>query len=328
MEEKQKNKIYNLLYEYYSIEDVDSIEPTAEGLQNKNYIIKTRGGHKFVLKNRIRQIYDTNNQTNRERNIAEIVYEIAKDLPFIIAPNKNSEEDLVTELDNEIYLLYNFVEGTHEEYKTPEVVGQVAKAISLFHNESKKYINECVVTEDKSFENHISMIKNNKKFYNLYMKDIIEKFEQLNEGLENTATIIHADLTPYNVIFRDKKLKGIIDFDNIRVSCREEEVIRFLTSISDNELLAKTFFKEYQQVSDDPINLSLENVKYYLYKDLIEEVGIWYEKIVTNNEAKDKETYMRNMAETICRIRNADKNADKLFSISKELTVKEEEVQK
>lgn len=118
--------------------------------------------------------------------------------------------------------------------------------------------------------------------------------------------IIHADLTPSNVIFSNGILKGIIDFDNIRVSSREEEVIRFLTSIADRPDLVRAFLTQYQVASTDSINLSEANIRHFVCKDLIEELGIWYEKIATQSFHKEKEFYVKNLSSTIARINYVD----------------------
>lgn len=321
---KCNDDIKKILFNFYGIES-QNIRRTEEGLQNENYIIEDFSGQKFVLKKRIKQIYDQKNPVDRDRNIAEIVYQISKRLPFIIAPRVNTRGNWITSSEDGIFLLYRFCNGIHEEYETPEIVGQVGEAISKFHNKSKEYTDNCIVKDDRSFESHIEMLKNNNAFYEKYLKSFIEDFEDMNQDNGNTTTIIHADLTPYNVIFLDKKLRGIIDFDNIRVSSREEEVIRFLTSISNRPELTTEFIRRYQRVSSDSLNLTESNIRYFMYKDLIEEIGIWYEKIATRSFAKDRSFYIENLANTIKRMNEVDRSIGKLETAVNQVSIVEEE---
>ena len=321
---KCNDDIKKILFNFYGIES-QNIRRTEEGLQNENYIIEDFSGQKFVLKKRIKQIYDQKNTVDRDRNIAEIVYQISKRLPFIIAPRVNTRGNWITSSEDGIFLLYRFCNGIHEEYETPEIVGQVGEAISKFHNKSKEYTDNCIVKDDRSFESHIEMLKNNNAFYEKYLKSFIEEFENMNQDNGNTTTIIHADLTPYNVIFLDKKLRGIIDFDNIRVSSREEEVIRFLTSISNRPELTTEFIRRYQRVSSDSLNLTESNIRYFMYKDLIEEIGIWYEKIAARSFAKDRSFYIENLANTIKRMNEVDRSIGKLETAVNQVSIVEEE---
>lgn len=321
---KDNDDIKRILFDFYGIESQE-IRRTEEGLQNENYIIEASDGKKFVLKKRIKQIYDLKAPVDRERNIAEIVYQISKKLPFIIAPRVNTKGNWITRNEDGIFLLYKFCNGIHEEYETPAIVGQVGEAISKFHNESKEYTDNCIIKEDRSFDTHIEMLKNNKAFYEKYLKSFIEEFEEMNQDNGNTTTIIHADLTPYNVIFLARKLKGIIDFDNIRVSSREEEVIRFLTSISNRPELIAEFIRRYQRVSSDPLNLTESNIRYFVYKDLIEEIGIWYEKIATKSFTKDRSFYIENLANTIKRMNRVNRSIEKLATVVNQISIVEEE---
>lgn len=317
-------QIKRILFDYYGIDSVN-IRRTEEGLQNENYIIESQEGMKFVFKKRLKQIYDSKMPIDREKNIAEIVYQISKNLPFIIAPRVNARGNWITSTDSGIYMLYKYCNGKHEEYDTPEIVGQVGEAISRFHNESKRFIDSCIVKKDRNFEAHIEILKKNQVFYEKYLRTFVEEFEEMNQDDGNTSTIIHADLTPYNMIFLNRHLKGIIDFDNIRVSSREEEVIRFLTSISDREDLIYEFLRKYQEVSTDTLNLTETNIRYFVYKDLLEEIGIWYEKIMTGKFTKDRSFYIENLANTMKRMRGVDESVEKLMAVVNQISISEEE---
>ena len=316
--------IQNILFDFYGIDDV-SLKRTEEGLQNENYIVTTDDGMKFILKKRIKQVYDDEIEVEREKNIAAIVYQISKKLSFVIAPRVNAKGSLITQSNGGVYLLYKYCSGNHEDYENKEIVRQIGYAISQFHNESKRYVDKCIIKTDKSFENHLDMMKKNKLFYDSYISEIVQGFEETYQDVENTTTKIHADLTPSNVIFLNKKLNGIIDFDNIRVSSREEEIIRFLTSISDKPELVYTFLKQYQDISTDSLNLTDANIRYFVYKDLIEEAGIWYEKIKTKNFVKDISFYTANLANTIKRMYRVEEIIKRLASVVNEISICKEE---
>jgi homoserine kinase type II len=194
----------------YNLGELLNYKGIKEGIENTNYFIQTEKG-KFIL-------------TLYEKRVEE------KDLPFFISLMRNlfdknfpSPEPIINKNGNYI----------------SEILGKKAAVISFLEGSSKKNLNpnDCynvgintakmhLITKSLSSkrENKLS-INSWRAIYNKVKKDcskihpkltgVIEK--NLNEIEKNwpkniPTGIIHADLFPDNIFFKENKVSGIIDY--------------------------------------------------------------------------------------------------------------------
>jgi len=194
----------------YNLGKLLNYEGIEEGIENTNYFIQTEKG-KFIL-------------TLYEKRVDE------KDLPFFISLMRNlfdknfpSPEPIINKNGNYI----------------SEVLGKKAAVVSFLDGVAKKILNtdDCyqvgistaklhLITKNLAGkrENKLS-VKSWRKIYHKVKKDctkihpnlpiVIEK--NLDEIEKNwpkdiPSGIIHADLFPDNIFFKDNKLSGIIDY--------------------------------------------------------------------------------------------------------------------
>ena len=181
-----------------------------EGIENTNYFILTEKG-KFIL-------------TLYEKRVEE------KDLPFFISLMRNlfdknfpSPEPIINKNGNYI----------------SEISGKKAAVVSFLNGNSKKILNpdDCyhvginsaklhLITKDLTAkrENKLS-INSWRKIYNKIKKDCSKIHSNLSSVIEENLNvieknwpknipsgIIHADLFPDNIFFKEGKLSGIIDY--------------------------------------------------------------------------------------------------------------------
>lgn len=303
------NSIKSVLEEY-DVNSIKNIQKTEYGLQNKNYIILDDKGIKYVLKNKVPNIYNQSIKTTE--NICTIIYNISKELPYIIAPIKNKKGNFITINDKE-YLLFNYIDGNHIEFDNESIIKDIAMKVALFHNLSEKYVNSCLAKKDNGFEYHLNLLLENPQFSKVYMKDIIEKYNNLNYAIQGKSILIHGDLTKYNVLTDELKVNGIIDFEKVRISNRKEEVIRFLMSFKKNNF-QKNFLEYYNAYSIEKLEINELDIQKFVEKDLIEEAAIWYEKIITKNSAKDINYYKTNLFNTLSNIKNEKLLVRKIYN--------------
>ena len=194
----------------YNLGKILNYKEIKEGIENTNYFIKTEKG-KFIL-------------TLYEKRVDE------KDLPFFISlmrnlfdknfpspePIININGSYISEIAKKKAAVVSFLDGVAKKSLDPTDCFNVGVYTAKLHS----------ITKDlKSGRENKLSVDSWGKIYNNVKKDcskihpnlpeIIEK--NLNEISKNwprniPAGIIHADLFPDNIFFKDNKLSGIIDY--------------------------------------------------------------------------------------------------------------------
>ena len=194
----------------YNLGKILNFNEIKEGIENTNYFIQTEKG-KFIL-------------TLYEKRVDE------KDLPFFISlmrnlfdknfpspePIININGSYISEIAKKKAAVVSFLDGVAKKSLDPNDCFNVGVYTAKLHS----------ITKDlKSGRENKLSVDSWGKIYNNVKKDcskihpnlpeIIEK--NLNEISKNwprniPAGIIHADLFPDNIFFKDNKLSGIIDY--------------------------------------------------------------------------------------------------------------------
>ena len=203
----------NELKEFFSKYNLGKLlnhKEIKEGIENTNYFIQTEKG-KFIL-------------TLYEKRVEE------KDLPFFMSLMKNlfdkkfpSPEPIINKNGNYISQILekkaavvSFLEGNAKKNLNPddcyEVVINSAKLHSITKNLTGKRENKLSINSWRKIYNKVKndCIKIHPDLSNIIEKnlDVIEKKWPKNIP----SGIIHADLFPDNIFFKDSKLSGIIDY--------------------------------------------------------------------------------------------------------------------
>ena len=181
-----------------------------EGIENTNYFIQTEKD-KFIL-------------TLYEKRVDE------KDLPFFMSLMKNLHDknfpspkpiiningNYISEISNKKAAVVSFLDGSSKKNLNPKNCYEVGVNTAKLH-----LITKNLVAKRK---NKLSVLSW-RKIYNKVKKDcskihpnLIEIIEKNLEEIEHKwpknipSGIIHADLFPDNIFFKNDKLTGIIDF--------------------------------------------------------------------------------------------------------------------
>ena len=194
----------------YNLGKLLNYKGIKEGIENTNYYIQTEKG-KFIL-------------TLYEKRVEE------KDLPFFISLMRNLYDKNFPSPEPIINRNGSYIS---------EISGKKAAVISFIDGEAKKVLNpnDCfnvgvntaklhMITKDLKGkrENKLS-INSWRRIYNKVKKDCSVIHPNLTNTIEKNLNyieknwpknipsgIIHADLFPDNIFFKDEKLSGIIDF--------------------------------------------------------------------------------------------------------------------
>jgi len=204
-----KNELIDF-FSKYSLGKLINYNEIKEGIENTNYSIQTEKG-KFIL-------------TLYEKRVEE------KDLPFFIALMKNlfdknfpSPEPIINRNGNYISevlkkkaAVVTFLDGSSKKVLSPldcfEVGVNAAKLHLITKDLKIKRENKLSVN---SWREMYNKVKNDCSKIDKNLPSIIEKNLQRIEVTwpKNIPSgIIHADLFPDNIFFKDNKLSGIIDY--------------------------------------------------------------------------------------------------------------------
>jgi len=204
-----KNELIEF-FSKYSLGKLLDYKEIKEGIENTNYFIKTEKG-KFIL-------------TLYEKRVDE------NDLPFFIGlmrnlfdkkfpspePIINNNGNYISEILEKKAAVVSFLEGASKEKLSPDNCFEVGINTAKLH----------LITKNLSGkrENQLS-INSWREIYNKIKKDCSKIHPNLTEVIEKNLSeieknwpkniptgIIHADLFPDNIFFKNGKLSGIIDY--------------------------------------------------------------------------------------------------------------------
>jgi homoserine kinase type II len=200
----------NDFFSKYNLGKLLSYKEIKEGIENTNYFIQTEKNN-FIL-------------TLYEKRVDE------KDLPFFIGlmrnlydqkfpspePIINNNGNYISEVAKKKSAVVSFLNGNAKKKLSPNDCYQVGLNAAQLH----------LITKDLNLkrENKLS-VGSWRKIYNNVKKDCSKIHEKLPKIIEKNLSeieknwpkdipsgIIHADLFPDNIFFKNDKLSGIIDF--------------------------------------------------------------------------------------------------------------------
>ncbi len=212
----------------WNIGEVLRYSNAEKGEVNHNWIVKTKRG-KFVLRkvSKYKQVKDLNFE------FTYLNYLKNKGFPYRIpTPFLTVHKRYYMSHKNLMFWLYKFIEGKIIEKFRNKELAQVAKMMAQYHKiiESIKLYNgkpkaedmmkNVVAKELRLFQKRILKAKIKKPFEKIFMKEseilmsILKRLDT-KEYSKLKKYPIHRDLNPENLLWKNGKLTGIIDFDNV-----------------------------------------------------------------------------------------------------------------
>ena len=194
----------------YNLGNLLNYKGIKEGIENTNYFIQTEKG-KFIL-------------TLYEKRVEE------KDLPFFIGlmrnlfdkkfpspePIINKNGSYITEILNKKAAVVSFLEGSAKKILNPDECYQVgintAKLHLITKNLSSKRSNKLSIDSWRKIYEKVK--KDSSKIHQNLPKIVEKNLEVIEKKWPKDIPkgIIHADLFPDNIFFKNNKLTGIIDY--------------------------------------------------------------------------------------------------------------------
>ena len=198
------------LFSKYDLGELLNYKEIEEGIENTNYFIQT-DKDKFIL-------------TLYEKRVKE------KDLPFFIGlmrnlydknfpspqPIINKNGNYISEVKGKKAAIVSFLDGKAKKVLNPNDCYEVGVSTAKLHAITKNLVSKR--------ENELS-VNSWRKIYNKVKNDCYKVHENLPTIIEKNLTkieknwpknipsgIIHADLFPDNIFFKNNRLSGIIDY--------------------------------------------------------------------------------------------------------------------
>lgn len=220
-----KKKIKKIISNW-KIGELISYQQAKKGVVNINYIIKTSNG-KYILR-----------ELGKNKKLKELNFELKylnylkrKNFHYKIpAPIKNKKNNFFTEKGNSIFWVYKFIEGKDIKRFGHSELKACAKMMALYHKliedssldnrtAYSSFAKEEILEEIKSFQNKIENPPKSKKD-RIFLQESNKLIPLLNElNTKEYSKLkkypLHRDINPENTLWKNKKLIGVIDFENV-----------------------------------------------------------------------------------------------------------------
>ena len=200
----------NTFLEDYNLKEVQSFEGINEGIQNTNYKIKI-DSKDFIL-----TIYENINRIDDLDFFLSLMnYLSSKGIKCPI-PIENSKSNYVGEIKSKPAALLTFLDGKSTLNIKKDHTFEVGKVLAEMHLNTKDFPLEKI--NDLSVDGWEKLLIKNKNKIDKFEKNLYKKIEdkiiiiRKKWPKDLPSGVIHADLFPDNVLFRDGKVSGLIDF--------------------------------------------------------------------------------------------------------------------
>lgn len=206
-----RNKIRDLL-KHYNIGALRYADDQSHGYANKNFKIVTSSGNyftRFCLQQAVENV---------EQEI--ILMKVLEENSFKTAyPVRRNDGDFISYVDKVPVIIYDFLDG-----QLPGIndltVSEIAREVAL--------LSTFEVVPGLNKKNAISVedsieIMGWDAFRDFKHRDVTENFQRLFEVLKPVLDyklptgIVHGDVFPDNTLFKDKRLIGLVDFEEFAI---------------------------------------------------------------------------------------------------------------
>jgi Ser/Thr protein kinase RdoA (MazF antagonist) len=295
--------IKNILYSY-DIKFFSDVQLLGEPTPNsKNYLVTTSNSkyvlHEFLDGSSIKKI----------ETMCKILDYCYKKNSKVLKPLKNNQKKYVS---NKNFFMTYFYDGKHFEGKNIEILS-IAKNLAILH---KTLLNNKINYNFRLHQNYYHILKLSQLeqiFSNIEKKEKLNSFDLLykqeinflkstihsfNQNLkhfkqyENSKQLIHHDLHPKNVIFKNGKVNAIIDFSAMRKGNIFEDIAfssyRFASNKNyKNQTKNKihVFLNEYVKYND--VKLNPNQLMFSLTKIFLERISL----IIKMNYFSNKDSW-------------------------------------
>jgi homoserine kinase type II len=227
VDKMDKREIKTLLSNW-DVGELISFRQARKGVVNINWIVKTTQG-KYVL----RKIANFTNVENLEFELGYLTYLKEHDFPYRIpVPIRTKNKENFIKSNDSYFWLYEYIEGRDIKRLGYSELRECAKMMATYHRiiessnlDNKKgsgevFRRESVLEELEKFRTQILAKNKQNRRDRIFLKEssILIPLMKSLDGREYSKFPkypLHRDINPENMLWKNKKLVGLIDFENI-----------------------------------------------------------------------------------------------------------------
>lgn len=242
----------------YRLSDIQRVRQFKEGWVNYNYYIQAKEG-KFVLQ--LFGVPVTEKKLEKTRNVHKCLLHLKeRNFPYKIPePVLNKQGERVTIKGNKGAWLYPYIEGNLKRKINNKQLEEIGSVLAQLHRLLKKEAKKEKMYP-KRYEwqmqklNEIQTKKAHTEAQN-YIKRKSKILEQAfaylkNYNFKKNVTFCHKDINAENMLWQRGKLVGILDFDNMRIGPRIEDIALAISKLHLNkkEKAKQALIKGYERI--------------------------------------------------------------------------------
>jgi len=194
----------------YNILNFINITPIYDGIQNSNYIINTKN-KKYIL-----TIFEDKYVKKNINFFLKLLFFVSSNKFNCPSPILDRNNNFINFINYKPSCIFNFIEGKSYNSKLDNIKS-VGKELAKLHLITKNFDHKIKMRFDIIFFNNV--IKKYNSYFSKQYPDLIKIFENTLHEFNNLnkfnlpKTIIHGDLFPDNVLFKNKNtISGFLDF--------------------------------------------------------------------------------------------------------------------
>ena len=205
----QKENIEEILSNY-SIGKLNSFKGIQEGIENTNYFLLI-DNKKYIL-----TVYEKRVKSEDLPFFSELMTGLNKASVRCPIPIDNKQKKSITDYNGKKLMIVTYLEGKAKKILTPQNCKSVGIEVAKMHEITKNF--KITRKNDLSIDSWMKLFNSVKKECSKIHQDLPKLIESnLNDVEKNWPNdlpkgIIHADLFPDNILFKNEKFTGIIDF--------------------------------------------------------------------------------------------------------------------
>jgi homoserine kinase type II len=241
---------FKTLLENWDIGELLSVKQAEKGVVNINWIVKTTRG-KYVL----RKVAKFTKRADLVFGLKYLIYLEGHRFPYRIpVPVRTRQGKLFFASNNSYFWIYEYIEGRERKRFSYPELRECARMMATYHRMIENsdldngrgfepFRKESVLRELKTYRTQALKKNKQSRSDRIFLKEsstLIPLLKSLNdhEYAKLPAYPLHRDINPENILWKNKKLVGLIDFENVgtmndtitkdisillQYSCREEK---------------------------------------------------------------------------------------------------------
>ncbi len=215
---------------HYDVGVVHRVKPLAAGNRRAPKVIVRADKGTFLLKRRPRGRDD----------MARVVFAHAvqrhlavQSFPVTSLLTTSAENKTILTIDNHIYELFKFVTGARYDTSL-EATFEAGRQLAVLHKCLRNFSPEYEALMDNFHDSttvrqHLKMIRRDPRSGSVHFSETVSdslliRYDKSSERVNRLGfnrwkrQVVHGDWHPGNLLFADRKIVGVVDFDSIRIA--------------------------------------------------------------------------------------------------------------